>query len=392
MKYLVSWAAISVSLAVAYGQPDPVKSLSLQRAEMVLDSIYSLYSTGDASLLRENYPHDSQYRADYLADGQTALSNRYAYLWPFSGTLSAAVALLAHTNDKQYITLIDERILPALQEYYDDSRKPAAYASYIRSAGLSDRFYDDNIWLGIDFAELFLHTGRKQYLEKAKEIWSFVISGQDSLLEGGIYWCEQKKTSKNTCSNAPAAVLAFRMFEATNDSAYFYRGKELYEWTKRHLQDPEDGLYWDNINLQRKIDKRKYPYNSGQMLQSATMLFRLTGDSLYLSEARRIAEAGLGYFFADLTTEDGQSMRLLKRSDNWFIAVMMRGYAALYDIDGDRRYLDAFQRSLDYAWMQGRDAHGLFGKDWKTRPRENTRKWLLDQAAMVEMYARLIDY
>ncbi|SFB94286.1 Glycosyl hydrolase family 76 [Parapedobacter composti] len=385
MKYLIGWLAFMVWTAVANAQQHP----SIVQAKIVLDAVYTLYSTENSPLLRENFPHDNNYRADYLvADGTGSSPNRYAYLWPFSGTLSAASTLFAYTKDARYLTLIDERILPALQQYYDDSRTPAAYASYIRSAGVSDRFYDDNIWLGIDFAELYLHTGRKQYLDKAKEIWAFILSGQDQVLGGGIYWCEQKKESKNTCSNAPAAVFALRMFEATKDSAFLEQGKVWYTWTKQRLQDPADGLYWDNVRVDGRVDQRKYPYNSGQMLQSAALLYGVTGDATYLNDAQRIAKSGYDYFFDDT----GQPFRRLKRSDNWFIAVMLRGYVELYRLDGNGTYLDAFKQSLDDAWKSGRDANGLFGKNWKNSPKEGSRKWLLDQVAMVEMYARMAGY
>ena len=76
-------------------------------------------------------------------------------------------------------------------------------------------------------------TGKQAYLEKAKLIWKFILSGKDDVLGGGIYWCEQKKESKNTCSNAPGAVFALKLFQATQDDAYLKEGKELYEWTKR---------------------------------------------------------------------------------------------------------------------------------------------------------------
>jgi len=46
------------------------------------------------------------------------------------------------------------RVLPGLAEYLDTTRMPAAYASYINTAPASDRFYDDNVWLGIDFCDI----------------------------------------------------------------------------------------------------------------------------------------------------------------------------------------------------------------------------------------------
>ena len=50
-------------------------------------------------------------------------------------------------------------MLPGLAEYLDTVRMPAAYSSYIHSAPASDRFYDDNVWLGIDFCDLYATTG-----------------------------------------------------------------------------------------------------------------------------------------------------------------------------------------------------------------------------------------
>jgi len=374
-------------LCQEYASADRVQ---LHRAQTVLDTIYAKYAADHTFLLRENYPYDRTYRADYLASDPNSTTNAYAYLWPFSGTLSAANVLFERTGDTAYLRLIDSRILPGLQAYYDDSRQPAAYASYIRSEGLSDRFYDDNIWLGIDFAELYLQGRRHEYLTKAEEIWAFITSGQDALLGGGVYWCEQKKESKNACSNAPAAVFALRLFEATGDSLYFHQGREWYAWTKKWLQDPEDGLYWDNVSLEEKVDKHKYPYNSGQMLQAAALLYRLTEDRSYLVDAQRIAESGYGFFFEDVTGRDGKSRKLLKRSNNWFIAVMLRGYVELFGIDGNRSYLEAFRESLDYAWEHARSQEGLFGQEWKgAGQKSKPLKWLLDQAAMAEMYARI---
>lgn len=120
-----------------------------------------------------------------------------------------------------------------MEEYFDTRREPFAYSSYISSQPLSDRFYDDNVWLGIDFTDSYRMTGKQAYLEKAKLIWKFILSGKDDVLGGGIYWCEQKKESKNTCSNAPGAVFALKLFQATQDDAYLKQGKDLYEWTKR---------------------------------------------------------------------------------------------------------------------------------------------------------------
>jgi beta-galactosidase len=366
------------------------RTIAPERAEAIMDAVYASYSVPETALLRENYPFDAHYRASYLGDGdrQAQPSNPYAYLWPFSGTLSAVTALYEASADEKYREMFYRKVLAGLEEYADTLRKPVAYSSGVASAPASDRFYDDNIWIGIDLADWFLLTGDSACLEKACMIWDFIESGTDTLLGGGIYWCEQKKRSKNACSNAPAAVLALKLFDATRDSLYFYRGKHLYEWTRQHLQDPNDGLYYDNIRLNGKIDKTKYSYNSGQMLQAAASLYRLSGDASYLQDAQRTASASYDYFFEDFQPDSGEKFRLVKPGNVWFTAILFRGFCELYRADRDRRYIEAFERNLDYAWNHARDDSQLFGTDWSGRTK-NALKWLLTQTAMVEMYARL---
>lgn len=381
---------ICLLLASCNQQKEPSKAVNVHetRAQETLDSIYALYTGNERPLLRETFPFDAQYTATYLAsEEQAKIPNQYAYLWPYSGIFSAANALLHATGDKKYEALLDTAILPGLEAYFDDQRLPAGYASYINTAPASDRFYDDNVWLGIDFVEAYTMTEKPAHLDKAKLVWDFVASGIDDKLGGGIYWCEQRKTSKNTCSNAPGAVFAFKLFQATGDSTYFHHGKTLYEWTQANLQDTTDGLYFDNIRLDGRIGKTKYPYNSGQMLQAAALLYKLTGEDRCLTEAQNLASASYDYFFAT-ADEGGAEFRLLKTSDVWFIAVMMRGFVELYDIDQDKTYLTAFEKNLSHAWEHMREANGLFNKDWSGKEKED-KKWVLTQAAMVEMYARL---
>ena len=79
---------------------------------------------------------------------------------------------------------------------------------------------------------------------------------------------------------------------------------------------------------------------------------------------------------------------MIKKGDVWFTAVMLRGFIELYEIDHNKIYLNSFKKSLDYAWEHARDEKGLFNTDFTGSSQDN-RKWLLTQAAMVEMYARL---
>lgn len=384
MKILHTLVCAAVlTLAVACNNANP----NLVRAEQMRTTLYTLYDVDDTPLLAENYPIDPAARATYLAEGADNQVNKYSYLWPYSGTLSMMSALYEVTGDAEHLQFIDSDVIAGLDMYFDTTRAPHAYSSYV-TVGESDRFYDDNIWLVIDFVDLYFSSGEKRYLERAEQTWQFVESGRDEVLGDGIYWCEQKKHSKNACSNAPASVAALKLYKATGNEAYLTAGKALYAWCYATLHDAEDGLYFDNISLAGRISRAKYSYNSGQMIEAGAMLHALTGEEHYLAEAQKTA-AGCYERWFKLLQDGEQQIRMMDSGDVWFDAVMLRGLIALYGRDGNDTYLRAVNASLDYAWREGRDENGLFGKFLSHRREEDKRSWLLTQAAYAEMSARM---
>ena len=67
-------------------------------------------------------------------------------------------ALYDAAGDESDLEFIDRCGGGGTRPHYDTSREPYAYSSYI-TADRSDRFYDDNIWLAIDFTDLYIATG-----------------------------------------------------------------------------------------------------------------------------------------------------------------------------------------------------------------------------------------
>lgn len=362
-------------------------STHLDRALELKDKIYELYDVDDTPLLAENYPQDAAAEATYLAEGADNKVNKYSYLWPYSGTLSMMSALYEATRDEAILQFIDEQVVAGLKMYYDTSREPHGYASYITTAE-SDRFYDDNIWLVIDFVDLYTLSGKQHYLDLALDAWTFVLSGRDTVLGDGIYWCEQKRDTKNTCSNAPAAVAALKLYKATGDKQYFEQGENLYTWTLYSLRD-RDNLYWDNVSVTGKFDKRKFTYNSGQMIEAGVLLYEATGDKQYLEHAKSTASSAVTMWVTEYTNDREEKLYILESGDVWFDAVLLRGFLALWRVEKLDMLLTTYDDTLNYAWYLGRDENGLFGKYLTHREEGEEKSWLLTQAAYVEMAARL---
>lgn len=362
-------------------------NLFFQRADSLLNTILTLYQVPKYGLLMETYPRNPKQQITYTANSDANLTQQeVSFLWPYSAMVSGCVSMYKISKADKYKKLMDKQIKPGLDLYWDNTRKPACYQSYPTFAGKNDRYYDDNDWIALDCCDYYEATGKQEYLDKAIALHRYIYSGWSDELGGGIYWCEQKRTSKNTCSNAPATVLCLKLYKLTKDEKYLKQAEETYEWTKTNLRDPEDFVYWDNISLEGQIGYAKYTYNSGQMIQAGVLLYQITGKEAYLQDAQQTAKGAYEYFCRLQQTPKGE-MRFYPDSP-WFNVILFRGLKALYQTDHNPTYIKAMIDNADFAWRWTRDSNGLFSNDWSGN-KSNQFKSLLENACMVELFAEI---
>jgi uncharacterized protein YyaL (SSP411 family) len=294
--------------------------------------------------------------------------NKYSYLWPLCALIQAANEQEALHNSDDFMS----PVLKAIQQYHSTIPPAPGYQAYVTKEKKDSRFYDDNQWIGIACLDAYNRTHEKKYLDIGKEIYRFMMTGFDTLSGGGLYWREDKKNSKNTCSNGPGIIVALELYKITHQESYLDTALILYDWVNAHLRSPS-GLYYDNLHIPSlQIDSAMYTYNAGTMLQSNVLLYQVTGEKKYLKEAEQIASSVKNHFYKNNTLP----------ANYWFNAVLLRGEIALYHIDKNRDHLNFFIKYADKVWNEQRDKSGLIGKPGK-------RKALIDQAAMIEIYARL---
>ena len=364
----------------------PGNTRYLSIADSILSNVLNLYQTNDG-LLTETYPVNPDQKITYLADGtQQNGTLKASFLWPYSGMMSGCVALYKATGNKKYKKILEKRILPGMEQYWDNSRLPACYQSYPTKYGQHGRYYDDNIWIALDYCDYYQLTHKPASLEKTVALYQYIYSGWSDEIGGGIFWCEQQKEAKHTCSNAPSTVLGVKLYRLTKDAKYLEKAKETYAWTKKHLCDPTDHLYWDNINLKGKVSKEKYAYNSGQMIQAGVLLYKETGDEQYLHDAQQTA-AGTDAFFRTKADKKDPTVKVHKDMA-WFNVILFRGLKALYKIDKNPAYVNAMVENALHAWENYRDENGLLGRDWSGHNKEQY-KWLLDNACLIEFFAEI---
>lgn len=356
----------------------------LTRAEEAFDNAHSLYWSEKAGMMFGNYPNS----LGTPAEPSSPEYNTHAYVWGYGAVVSAYSAIAQTTSNLDFRQKYETEIKNTLDRYYSTQKNPNCFACFVN--GWDNRLYDDAIWLGIDMADLYMLTHDSWYLDKAKSVYAFMLSGKDDKLGGGVYWDEDTKDSKNTCVNAPGTVMCIKLYTATGDEQYLDTGKELYEWTKTTLQDPTDLLYFDNIKLDGSRGTAKFSYNSGQMLQAATLLYNATGETEYLKDAQDLASACYGYFFTRFSSPfSSEQFSIIKDGHRWFNAVMVRGFAELNKVAPNGDYTASIYKTLSHAWNYTRDENsGLFLKEF-TGSNNNENGDVLQQFAMAELFARM---
>ncbi len=295
---------------------------------------------------------------DRATEAQRALVDEHAFLgskdrfhshgwqvwrteaWPLGQVLHGRVAIAMQNGDWERV----DAIFKEFESYRSDD-------GFVGGIGDHKRYYDDNAWIGLAAMQAYTATGDDRYLRHAARTFRMVRTGQHE--DGGMYWLEQDRSGRHTCSVAPAAQLAMQLYAATGQDGYLRFAKDQARWLNDNLR-LENGLYSDNVKDDGRHELTQFTYNQGTPLGLDVQLFRSTGDRRYLDRAKQTADAALEHF----GTED----RLWK-SAPVFNAIFFRNLLSLHATSPDPKYLAALDGYLERVWRDARNPEtGLFDR------------------------------
>ncbi len=284
--------------------------------------------------------------------------------WPLGQVLHGRIALAMQDGDW---TRVD-----GLFREFESYRVGDGFTG---GAGDAKRFYDDNAWIGLAAMQAYTATGEAKYLQHAERTFRMVRTGQHP--DGGLYWLEQDRVGRHTCSVAPAAQLAMQLHAATGEERYLRFATEQAAWLNDRLR-LDSGLYADNLNDNGSLDPTPFSYNQGTPIGLDVQLYRATGDRAYLDRARATADAALEHY----GTED----RLWKQAPV-FNAIFFRNLLALHATSPDPKYVRAVDAYLERAWTDARNPEtGLFSEGGIGFYGEHAGS-VIDQGALSQLYA-----
>ncbi|WP_372662268.1 glycoside hydrolase family 76 protein [Cohnella sp.] len=233
-----------------------------------------------------------------------------------------------------------------------------------------NNLYDDMEWMAIAWLRAYHVTGDEVYKKTVHVLWEDIKTGWNDHMGGGIAWQKTQLDYKNTPANAPAVILAVRLYTAFGNHEDLEWAKTIYDWQKRTLVDPLSGFVWDGVNRLQDgmIDKDwKYTYCQGVFIGAAIELHRVTEEQVYLADAERtwnaaveeLTESGKGLFPPEGTGDGGLFKGILAR----YAGMLAR---AIEDSGAIREVLFSNAKSL---WETGRsEERALFGEAWNVPP------------------------
>ena len=362
MKALLA-AAVLAACAIAPLAPGAApQTPHAQRAAATYAAMQRSFA-GDHSLLR---------------DHRSASTSPYAHVWPLSRALDAGAAMVRLPRARQRYAPDVRVLLKGLELYYWNSEAPAGYDSAVRPplGPGGEQYYDDNAWVGLSLVEASRRLGDRVALLRAEQAFAFVLSGwregEEYPCPGGVLW-KRGDSERSTVSTATGALLGLELLRQTGKPEYLQQARRLYGWVRRCLRDRQ-GLYWDNIEVSGAVDRRRWSYNQGAMIGAGVLLYRATGERVFLRQAEATARAAIRLY----------GNRRYAGEPFSFVAIFFRNLWLLHRAHPNALYVRAIEGYAERQWRSARQrGSGLFRRTTAPAPT------LIDQASMVSIYADL---
>lgn len=267
------------------------------------------------------------------------------------GILHSALNALAE-NDSAFESEL-RAFLKFADSYFNEAGPFAGFDVLPGPPFPNDRYYDDNAWVALAYADSYRILKDEHCQRQARRARDFAYSGWSSALGGGVFWKEKEKSSKNTCSNGPTAAAILSIERVTPDPEWRKRAEAIFHWTNQKLQDPSDGLFWDNIDLNGRIEKTKWSYNAALMLRTAKDLNRSQPSAALQGYVAKLEQASAERWVREDGTIDDELPFAHLLLENLETATLVKRCG---DLEKIRKSLLAGSRK------------GFFGKRWGTPP------------------------
>ncbi|AIQ68917.1 glycoside hydrolase family 76 protein [Paenibacillus graminis] len=270
-------------------------------------------------------------------------------------------------------------VLDVLVDAYERTGDPAIvvqireYSSCLRANNggtFLHNYYDDMEWTALALLRAYQATGEEEYKTAVLELWADIQTAWNDHFGGGMAWKKDQLDYKNTPANAPAAILAARLYGLRRNPEDLEWAVRIYEWNQTHLVDPDTGRVWDGINRlgDGRIDYDwEFTYCQGVFLGAGAELFRVTGEQKYAGDALLTARSCIKRLCHPetlLLPDEGID------DTGLFKGILIRYFVLLEkQLPGAVSIREIILANADALWTKGLDhPMGLCGPSWEHKP------------------------
>ncbi|NLR79121.1 glycoside hydrolase family 76 protein [Chitinophaga eiseniae] len=232
----------------------------------------------------------------------------------------------------------------------------------------SNIYNDDVIWGALMCIRAFQITNDGGMKDMAKNNFDMVWArAWDTSLGGGLWWTTANNT-KNACVNAPAAICAMYLYQATGDAGYHDKAKLIVDWMVSKLYVSGTGEVKGAINAGGTITEGARTYTQGTFIGACNML-----QSVYPSNNYKAMGAkAMDYTKNSMCNAQGLLPDEYNNDDcQGFKAIFARWACKFVH---DQGYQSSYASWLNYnaaeAWNY-RNSNGLMWGQWWHRTPDN---------------------
>lgn len=224
----------------------------------------------------------------------------------------------------------------------------------------SNIYNDDVIWGALMCIRAFQFTNDGGMKDMAKNNFDMVWArAWDTNLGGGLWWTTGK-TSKNVCVNAPAAICAVYLYQATGDAGYLTKAKMIQDWMVSKLYG-SNGAVAGAMNAAGTITEGTRTYTQGTFIGACNLLNGYYPTAGYVTMGKN----AMNYTKASMCNSAGLLPDEYDTDDcQGFKAIFARWACKfVHDQALQTTYADWLNYNAAAAW-QYRNSNGLMWGQW----------------------------
>jgi predicted alpha-1,6-mannanase (GH76 family) len=254
---------------------------------------------------------------------------------------------------------------------------------------------DDTEWWGLAWIDAYDLTGDSTYLNEAVTIANYVATMWDTSTCGGGVWWNTDKTYKNAVTNGLYIVLTAELHERVpGDTLWGQRATTAWNWFLDSGMINSSGLVNDGLTSAcGNNGQTVWTYNQGLAIGAGVEIWRATGDSSALAEARYLADSAINsptLVSNGILTESCDSLSAsCDDNQKQFKGVFMRYLQDLNDAT-DGAYAGFAQTQANAIWNSDRDSLNRLGVRWDgqgTSQYPNVADWRTQASALSGLLA-----